>query len=54
MKKIFIQGIILAIVMLFVEGCRKTDFKSTCRLTSYGYYNGIGDFKTTERYTYDN
>jgi hypothetical protein len=70
MKKNFMQGFVMSFVFLFAVSCQKEskspqesstqanaskpESAGSCRLTSYDYYDGIGDFHDIDLFTYKN
>src|SRR6188508_2765123 len=70
MKKNFMQGFVMSFVFLFAVSCQKEskspqesstqanaskpESAGSCRLTSYDYYDGIGDFHSITYFTYKN
>src|SRR5687768_6107075 len=69
MKKNFMQGFVMLITLFFAVSCQKEskspqngtqpsaskpESAGSCRLTSYDYYDGIGDFHNIDYFTYKN
>ena len=70
MKRIFMQGFVMSFVFIFAVSCQKEskspeesgtkssaskpESAGSCRLTSYDYYDGIGDFHSITYFTYKN